>query len=383
MALANRNILLQTTSSKFALVIDDVSNISNLKEKEATKSLVKINNKYKLFPIIIITNTRHNKMVNELKKMITYTEKEHNEQKQFSKMTNEIILHAPDTNDLEAFINKICDGEGLNIVNGECDIISEIINHSQFDIRRLINILEELHMLYGTSTISDKEFQLYCDISKIKDIDPGIFEATGELLNDYTSINESLDIYSEERATIPLIVHENYMLNIKRQYPNMTTMEQIDTMFIISQSISESDRVDGLIYSNQCWNLQSVHGFYSCVMPSYYINKTPGKLHTSEKYRYTKDYNKTSIKKINNKVIKKAQENPFFKEISIIDFSYIANIFRTLIEEKKFDKVVEIAKPYGLSLKEIESIIKIDKINKQKTTLNCKQRNLIKDKLEQ
>ena len=101
----------------------------------------------------------------------------------------------------------------------------------------------------------------------------------------------------------------------------------------------------------------------------YYINRISGKSCKIEKYKYTQDYNKTSIKKINNKVIKKAQEHHFLKKVSIYDFLYISSILKTLLERKEFNKLTELMKPYDLKLKEIESIIKIDKIKKTKNTL--------------
>lgn len=370
---------------KVVLVIDDVSNISNSKEKEAIKSIIKHNNKYKYIPIIIITNTKHSKTINELRKMVTYIiKKTCDGKKESKKITNEVIIRSPQYDDMEKFVKKICILEKIKILpkkSDELDVYVELIDHAQYDVRRLINILEELKLIYKDNPISLKELHQYQEISKTKDLDPGIYEATKLLLNSYTNVNTALLLYSEDRPTIPLMVHENYPLNICQQYPKMSVDDQVDLMFDISKSISESDKVDGLIYSNQCWNLQSVHGFYSCVMPSYYINKTPGKMARCEKYRYTQDYNKTSIKKINNKIIKKAQEHPFFKKISIYDFLYIASILKTLLDNKDLEKVAELMKPYNLTLKEIESIIKIDKIKKPKSTLTGKQKTSLKELL--
>jgi hypothetical protein len=374
-------------TNKIALVFDDVSNISNPKEKEAIKSLVKLNNKLKQFPIFIISNTKHSKTMNELKKMVTYQLKKVNSEgkRETKKITNEVVLRTPNYNDIENFVKNICSKEKLNIVKNDSDdddIYVEIINHAQSDIRRLINILEELKLIYGNNQITLKQFEQYREISKTKDIDPGIHEATRMLLNKYTNIDDALILYGEERATIPLMVHENYPLNIKQQYPKMSILDQMDIISNISKCISESDKVDGIIYSKQCWSLQPVHGFYSCVMPSYYINKHPGKLFKMEKYRYTQDYNKTSIKKINNKVIKQAQEHKFLKKASIHDFLYFASILKTLYERGNFKRVAQLMKPYQLTDKEIDSIIKIDKINKSKNQLTGKQRNHLKQLLE-
>lgn len=373
-------------NKNIALVFDDVSNISNPKEKEAIKTIIKINNKFKEFPIIIIANTKHSKTVNELRKMVTYIHKRtySDGRKENRKNISEVMIRSPDCNELEMFIKKICANEKLNIIKNktdEDDIYIELITHAQNDVRRLINILEELKLIYQDDKVTMEKFDQYRETSKTKDMDPGIYEATRMLLNRYTDIDTAIQLYGEERATIPLMVHENYLLNLRQQYPKMSVHDQIDLMHNISQSMSESDKIDGLIYSNQCWNLQPVHGFYSCVLPSYYINRTPGKLCKMEKYKYTQDYNKTSIKKINNKVIKKAQEHQFLKKVSIYDFLYIASILKTLLERKDFSKVAELMKPYNLKLKEIESIIKIDKIKKTKNTLTGKQRNILKELL--
>jgi DNA polymerase III delta prime subunit len=374
------------TNNKIALVFDDVSNISNPKEKEAIKAIIQTNNKFQEFPIIIIANSKHSKTVNELKKLVTYNVKNisHTTKRTVvKKITNEVILKPPSYHEMKEFIKKICSAEKLHLdqSRNNSDIYTEIIEHSQYDVRRMINILEELKLIYNDSMITLDKFNKYCSTSKTKDLDPGIHEATRMLLNKYTNIDSALVLYGEERATIPLMVHENYLLNIRQQYPKMPMDEQINMMFDISKSISESDKIDGIIYSNQCWNLQPVHGFYSCVMPSYYINKKPGKLCKREFYKYTQDYNKTSIKKINNKVIKKAQEHWSLKNVTLYDFLYIASILRTLMERKELEKIAELMKPYGLKIKEIESIIKIDKVKKPKSMFTSKQRSLLKDLL--
>ena len=353
----------------------------------------------KEFPIIVIASTKHSKTVNELRKIISYpikirptktktttttTTPVTTTRKISKKITNEIVLKAPDYKDMENFTRKICANEKMNLVQKQSDdddIYVLIIEHAQFDVRRLINILEELHSLYPDTPITLEKFEQFRETSKKKDLDPGIYEATRMLLNDYENMESALTMYGEERATIPLMVHENYPNNIRYQYPKLSMDEQIDIAYNISKSISESDKIDGLIYSSQCWNLQPVHGFYSCVLPSYYANKTPNKDRKMETYKYTQDYNKTSIKKINNKVIKKAQEHQTLKKVSIYDFLYISSILKILLERKDFETIAELMKPYGLKLKEIESIIKIDKIKKTKTPITGKQRTMLKELL--
>ncbi|CAH6420162.1 DNA replication factor RFC1 [uncultured virus] len=368
------------------LVIDDVSNISNPKDREIIKALVKINNKHKRFPIIITTNTKHSKTVTELRKLSTITTKRTaaNGRKVSTKTINEITLHPPSGLDLEIFIKRIAVSERLVFQpkpGDDDDIYVELIEHSQYDVRRLINSLEDIKLIFSDEPVTLDKLELYLDTSKKKDLDLGIYVATSNLLNHYKGIESTLQLYSEERATIPLMVHENYPRNICTQYATMKPSTQIQLARDISRHISMSDKIDGLIYSNQFWGLQAVHGFYSCVMPSYLINSHPNKKHNTEKYQFTQDYNKTSIKKINNKVIKRAQEHPSFKRVSVNDFLYISSILKSLIEQKDFERIAELMGPYGLKLKEIESIIKIDKINKPKNALTGKQKNTLKSLL--
>lgn len=404
-----------TDSGKIALVFDDVSNISNLKEKEAIKSLIKYNNKYKAFPIIIIANNKHSKIVNEIKKMLSYSSKkkksesdseadddadaetgldepEEEKGQKKSKKINEVILRPPSFNQLEGYIKKICKDENLVLLHKKSDsedIVENIITHCQNDVRRLINIMEELKLIYGSKKITEEMFEKYKETSKKKDTDPGIYETTRYLLNSYTGIENALLLYGEDRATIPLMVHENYTLNLRTQYPDMDKKSQIDIIRNISQSISISDRIDGLIYSNQYWNLQDVHGFYACAIPSYYVNKTPDKLNTLEKYAYTQDYNKTSIMKIKNKVIREVKKNPFLRSISIYDILYFSSILHHLfqkdsegkIPKKNYDTIIDLLKPYGLTLKKIEAIIKIDKTVMEKQVITGKKRNILKEQL--
>lgn len=368
-----------------ALVFDNVSGITNAKEKNIIKILLKLNNKCKVFPIIIIANNKHNKMVNEIRKMLEYeTNKTRVKNQKINKFINEIILGMPSYNDMKSYIMNICSNEKLKLSKNikYDDIYEELIYYSQNDFRRLLIILEELKLMYDDEIITMKIFEKYQETSKKKNIDPGIFENTKFLLNNYTSISDALTFYSTDRATIPLIVHENYTHNIKTQYPKMCIGDQINLISKISKSISESDKIDGLIYSNQLWSLQPVHGFYSCVLPSYFINEQPNKLHNYELYKYTQDYNKTSTKKINNMVIYKAQNHNQLKKLSSYDLLYMASILKILLERKDFDTVTSLIKTYNLTVKDIVSIIKIDKINDKRLTLTGKQCSILKKKLE-
>jgi hypothetical protein len=357
---------------RHVLVIEDISNITNRNERDTIKAIIKINNECKKIPIILTANMKHVKFVNEVKKLLTYqVRKNINNAIRTQKIISEITLKIPDYYRLESFINEICRVEGINLHKSSgTDIYDDIITHSQYDMRRLVNILEDIKIIYGKNVITTSGFSTYVKTSIKKDIDPGIFDATKNILNNKISIADALILYSEDRATIPLMIYENYPTNIHNQYTRLSVTDKIDMMFHISKSISISDKVDGDIYSNQCWYLQPVHGYYSCIVPSYHINSRPGKMRKIESYNYTRDYNRTSIQKINLKGMKNVKNTKMLTNVSLMDFLYISKILRHMIDLQEYEKMVTLVEPYNLQLKDIESIIKIDKIILDRTKKN-------------
>ncbi len=120
-----------TASKKIAYIVDDIRSISSQKEKSALLSIKKFNEKHKKFPLILICDSQHNKLVNELRKTIT-----------------EFKFENPDNDDISPLIKKICKNEGLKLdfkdKKDDEDILYYLTEHSQNDIRRMISILQSL-----------------------------------------------------------------------------------------------------------------------------------------------------------------------------------------------------------------------------------------------
>jgi hypothetical protein len=336
---------------KIALVVDDIENISNKGEKDIIKKLIKINIARKKIPIIIITTPGHNKMITNLKK---------------GKSIETLFLYPPSYDNLENYIKHVGRNEHmifaptLGIANG---VIDRIIEHSQNDVRRLIFILEELKHLFKTELITVEKFNDYMQSSMKKNIDLGIFESTRLLLNDYVNMEEAQILYETDRSTIPLIFHENYLSNISKQYEGLNIEDKMNMICEISRCMSEGDKIEGIIYSHQSWNLQNVHGFLTCVAPSYLINSFDNKTCKRETYEYTKDFNKTSIMKINKKVILNVKQNSYMQNMDIHDFVYLNNIIKNLINAKRYDEIKTLIGDYKWKTKQFESLLKIDKTN--------------------
>lgn len=401
-----RNTILSYTGEivkkKFAVVFDDVSNICMRNDKNTLKEIVKYNSTLKndAVPIIIISNNKHNKMINEIKKNVEViikkkivvkkqnltknTKKQEITKIEQIKKSNIVTIHKPENTDLVNFIKEISKKENIIINDNLFDMMDIIIDHCQNDMRKLIDTLEDLKSIYKDTIIDSNLFEDYVKTSRKKDINEGIFISTGILLNSYQGIDEIIKIYGEERAAMPLMVHENYLTEIDTQYKKLSKQKKAEMICEISENISISDKIDGIIYSNQIWSLQDTHGFYSCVMPSFILkNNKSNNTYVTNKYIYTKDFNKTSIKKINGKSIKELRGNTSLSQFNVNDLLNTSEIIRDMQKRNDLDGIVKFMKQYDVGSKEIDHIIKIDKVNKTKQGITGKTKQYLVDKLEE
>lgn len=388
-------------SEKSAIVIDNLGSITNNKEKKILEDLIKVSNIEKKIPIIFIGHARHNKVITEIRKKLQFTvkggkkskteeeEEEYEEEDEEiakpiggKKKNHEILIYPISKRDLARIMNKIVEYEEM-VFDG--DVMEKILDHAQGDARRLINTLEELKQING-NIISSLNFTTYASSSGTKDISPGIRDATFQLLNSYENIKKALNLHSEERSTMPLMFHEYFTTNIRVQYPKMSPLEQLELAEEISKHISFADYVDGLIFSNQCWSIQDIHGFYSCVYPSYLINKNEGKKCNMENYEYIRDFNRTSTRCINSKTITAIRSNDLYRHLSVTDLVQMSTILKKMWNDKKIDAIAELMAPSDCKAKMIEDIIKVDKIEAgvdvKKTSFSQKQRETLDHKMD-
>ena len=344
-------------NKKVALVFDETENITLTSEKKYVMDIYKENNKSKSFPLIFISNNQHSKLLNDLKKNCV-----------------EIVFNLPSFEDLFTFIKIIAIKE--NIIFESHIIIDKLIHFSQYDIRRLINIFQELSYHSVNNLITCEQINEFINKSREKNIDIGLFEATNKILNDYQDYETIIKLYESEKVLLPLMIHENYLkkkLN-KSKLPWATTIHDI---IQISDSISRGDNIETSIYTDQNWYLQNIHGFYTCLNTSYWINKnkTNYKINIDE-MKFSSDLNKTSLKNINRKNIinlSKIINNKSNQEILMLN--KICNHF---IETEQEDSLINILNGYNknISIKEIELCLKIDKTT-EFITLNSKDKKRI------
>jgi DNA polymerase III delta prime subunit len=326
-------------NNKIALIFDETENITLTSEKKYILDIYKENNKLKKFPLIFISNNQHSKLLNELKKGC-----------------QEIVFTNPSNSELKSLIKKICLKE--NIYFETDDLIDKIIIFSQNDIRRLINLLQELSFHIKDKITENKVIE-FIEKSRNKNIDIGLFESTERILNNYLDYETIIKLYESEKVLLPLMIHENYLKKILTKSNNTLPIEN---MIKITDSLSRGDNIETSIYTDQNWYLQNIHGFFTCIKPSYWINKNNknNKLEI-DNIKFSSDLNKTSLKNINRKNImnlSKIISNKSNQEILMLN-----KICNHLIKTGKENDLIKILNGYNkdITIKEVELCLKIDK----------------------
>ena len=157
------------------------------------------------------------------------------------------------------------------------------------------------------------------------------------------------------------MIHENYI----RKVLNKCSDNWNDVLFNlvkISDSISRGDNIETSIYTDQNWYLQNIHGFYTCLNSSYWINKSnKNNIIETNKIKFSSDLNKTSLKNINRKNITNLLK--IIPNKSIFEILILNRICNYLIKNNKESYIIEILSSYNkdISIKEIELCLKIDK----------------------
>ena len=323
-------------NKKIALIFDETENITLTSEKKYILDIYKENNKLKSFPLIFISNNQHSKLLNDLKKSC-----------------HEIVFTHPTIDELITYIKYICTNEQLCFESD--DQIIKLINFAQNDIRRLINLLQELsfHIKNNINEFIDK--------SREKNIDIGLFDSTERILNNCLDYETTIKLYESEKVLLPLMIHENYLKKILCKTKD-TADNIMFNIIKVSDSISRGDNIETSIYTDQNWYLQNIHGFYTCINTSFWINKTNTSYKITHKdIKFSSDLNKTSLKNINRKNINnlsKIINNKSNQEILLIN-----KICNHLIQTKNENKLISILHGYNkdITIKEIELCLKIDK----------------------
>jgi replication factor C subunit 1 len=335
----NSRVKMKQESKKIALVFDETESITLTSERKYVFNIYKINAKLKSFPLIFISNTNHSKLTNDLKKYCP-----------------EFKFLSPSSYELSLYIKKICNEEKIDIIDNEA--INMFIQFTQYDVRRLVNILQEYN--YNFNTLNTTDVTKFIERSVMKDIDIGLYDASLALINDKNDFEQVYKLYEIDKVLIPLMINENYYKKVLSSKNKHKWNQQLDQMVEISDSLSIGDNIETSIYTDQNWYLQNIHGFYTCYNTSHHINKSDKKLAKTD-IKFSTDLNKTSLKNINKKNITNLEK--IISNKSIDEILTLCRITNHMVTTKQVDKIITILKSYkkDLDIKDLELCLKIDK----------------------
>jgi DNA polymerase III delta prime subunit len=352
------------SKEKYILLINDSDTISNNKSnsKNSNKQLLTLfdnNDKYRYFPIILISNGQYSKFILDIKKYCTT-----------------IYFKIPSNNNMLSMINNIIIHENINM---DLNVKTKIIEFSQNDFRRLINIIEDIYnSVIDKKNITINDINKYTFFSKKKNLDIGLIDTTRKLITSYSNINDIIKLYHNEKVLLPLMLHDFYIKTIFYKFNNPKLI--INSIQKISDSMSYSDIVETNIYMDQNWYLHDIYGYFSCVKTSYELNKFKSKpIDYNFPIKYScSDLNKTATKNINkNKLIEIINDDiPNFKNMSLNELLFINKYIITLFKNNNITRIKEIMKQYNINIKSLEKIIKIDKTTIP-ITITAKQKKLL------
>lgn len=308
----------------------------NIIKSRKKKNVYDINN-----PIICTYNDFSDKKLTELKNQ-----------------SFEVKISKPSKMDLEYIIEKIEKGENMKI-DMEAKIL--LIKHSMSDIRRLINILYDVNMMYHMEeSITQEIVEKVMETFMKKDVDVQIFDMTRNILNKPLEANELIDYYDSDRLLLPMMLHENYINTINNR--NISQEDKRKLILKCADGLIENDIYQTAIYENQSWEMADTMALSYCLRMNE-ISKLKKFITNNDSIEYTVLLNKISLYHTNKKLIN-TLNNKANIDLSVDDMYFLSEmiVFHVFNKKGNMSKLEEIIKEYNLTMEKIDLLIRINKM---------------------
>ena len=314
----------------------------NVRKNDRVKAQAKV-----IPPIICICNDSGYKKVDNLKKDCLCI--------QFSLPKKENIIE---------LMNRVCIGENLYLDKEARD---KIVSLSQHDFRRLVNILQQIYSYYDSSKKSPITLDQINNASHLyirKETDKTTYELGNRILKYKLTPVDAYRYYRSDKRKIPILIHENYanFVNLQQAKP----MSKLRHAVRCIENLAIGDLIDKNMYNSQCWHhLQLVHGITSAYLPSHYVNVTKRTVSKSGQlpYRVARALSRHSFSRtIRNKIISLSVSIEQPRSYNNLDIQQLGNIILYCLTQQKEKIGVEMMRKYHLSIKDLDKLTKIDKL---------------------
>ncbi|KAJ3195912.1 hypothetical protein HK101_010669 [Irineochytrium annulatum] len=239
---------------KQVLIMDEVDGMSS-GDRGGIGELIAIIKKTKV-PIICICNDRQSQKLKSL-----------------ANSCYDMRFYKPKTAEIEAKIKKICEREGLTL---KYSVVDTLMKSTQGDIRQILNMLENYAL---DATVIDFDGSKALGKSAEKDMSTNMWDIAAKLLNrvSFREMNfvQKLELYFQDHAIIPLMIHENYMKMAPSMAADVEVNGEIGTMRLLSgaaDACRDGDLIDSVLRKTNNWGLMPLHGAISTVRPAFFMH---------------------------------------------------------------------------------------------------------------
>ena len=241
----NKTLFGGELQDKNLIIMDEVDGMSGNEDRGGIAAIIDIIKKTKT-PIICIANDRQNP---KLRSLANYC--------------YDIKFVHPDKRQIALRLAEICKNENIQCEFNALEHICEICGN---DVRQIMNFIElwtrnHKTIKFKDLTGGDQKIEGKDEVVMLKN-----FDAAKELLNSKSHslpYRQLLDLYFIDYDLIPLLIQENYLSTFPSQnYKNKK--EELESISLAADLISESDVIDKQIRTNMDWRLLADRGLIGC-----------------------------------------------------------------------------------------------------------------------
>ena len=241
----NKTLFGGELQEKNLIIMDEVDGMSGNEDRGGIAAIIDIIKKTKT-PIICIANDRQSP---KLKTLANYC--------------YDLKFVHPDKRTIALRLAEICQKENIQYEINALEYLCEICGN---DIRQIMNYIElwtrtHKSIKYKDLTGGDQKIQGKDEVVMLKN-----FDAAKELLSCKSHslpYRQLLDLYFIDYDLIPLLIQENYLSTFpSKNFKNKK--EELESISLSADLISESDVIDKKIRTNMDWRLLSDRGLIGC-----------------------------------------------------------------------------------------------------------------------
>jgi DNA polymerase III delta prime subunit len=305
-----QNILEIMNNKKVGIIVKDIDNLLVDVIKIITQASIKRT-------VFIITNCNVKKIIQNNKNVLL------------------LNLERPSFTDIDNFILKLSLENKFYLNN---DSIKNLYNHSNGDIRYIINFLEDLYMYIHVKKKSEDSFITVSSDeinelikTKHKDIDYSLYDLVNKLLFNKNTIDETLTFVHHDVYFLPTIVYDNISVMLESNNGLKYYSSCLESI-VISEYLNIKEFEYQTRTSNDIRLVLNTH------LPNYYLSLVNNKKKT---VKYSVLMNKL-LKMNNAKKYYCDMEFKMPKQIQITHYNEIIKFSKYIDNKQNTDKTVQI-----------------------------------------